>query len=68
MPIQYQCGSSMAIRQICQYKYTNRIYINQILVRWSSISWHESDCRKTVAFLRLKGFALTVAARHTCLR
>ena len=31
----------MAIRQICQYKYTNKIYINQILVRWSSTSWHK---------------------------
>ena len=41
MPIQYQCGSSMAIRQICHYKYTNRICINQILVRWSSTSWHK---------------------------
>ena len=30
----------MAIRQICHYKYTNRIYINQILVRWSSTLWH----------------------------
>ena len=61
MPIQYQCGSSMAIRQICQYKYTNIIYTIQMFVRWSSTSWHESDCRKTVAFLRTKGLELIVA-------
>ena len=27
MPIQYQCGSSMAIRQICLYKYTDNYII-----------------------------------------
>ena len=43
MPIQYQCGSSMAIRQICHYKYTNRIYIIQILVRWSVTYPHKKS-------------------------
>ena len=41
MPIQNQCGSSMAIRQICHYKYINRIYIIQMFVRWSGTLWYE---------------------------
>ena len=61
MPIQNQCGSSMAIRQICQYKYTNRIYINQILVRWSSTSWHEDEQRKLFVF-----FCADKGARTDC--
>ena len=53
----------MAIRQICLYKYTNRIYIIQILVRWSGRLRHKSDLLR-VAFLRIKGLALAVAARQ----
>ena len=55
MPIQYQCGSSMAIRQICHYKYTNRIYIIQILVRWSGTMWHEKRLSKDSRFFAYKG-------------
>ena len=57
MPIQYQCGSSMAIRQICHYKYTNRIYIIQILVRQSVRVWHKKRLSFGSRFLRPKGLA-----------